>query len=329
MSFGGVDPELLRASLLGGAVGDSPGADIEFRSLGQVRQRFQEGLTELPQHDGNRAAITDDMQMTLFTAEGILDAYQCGIERGIWHPPSSVHLALLRWLETQGHRSHLNWPHPGLITGRRLHARRAPGLTCLSALQSAISIGEPAQNTSKGCGTIMRVAPVALMLAREMVRPAALECSALTHAHPTGQRAAAAWAEMLRAAAEGADLETAAILIAQVYATLIGDETSQAILRALHAPRDGTAETVESLGGGWIAEEALSIALYACIVGKSFEHALQIAVTHSGDSDSTGAIAGNMLGLNYPAQVLAHSWGAAIEVRDLIERIFVDYCRRS
>lgn len=71
-----------------------------------------------------------------------------------------------------------------------------------------------------------------------------------------------------------------------------GDETRSAILRAPEAPRDGAAETVESVGGGWVAEEALSIALHACLCARDFERGLLIAATHGGDSDSTGAIAG-------------------------------------
>ncbi len=321
----GVSPDLLRASLLGGAIGDSLGAEIEFWSLAQIRAQFPDGLTDLPTHDGITGSITDDTQMTLFTAEGILEAYQRGIERGIWHPPSSVHHALLRWLETQGHPSPLTFSHKGLITDPRLHARRAPGLTCLAALQQATRIGAPARNDSKGCGTIMRVAPVALMLPRDMVREAAMECSALTHGHPTGQRAAAAWAELLRAVAEGAKLEATAAAVADDYATLLDDETSVAIKRALDAPRDGRAETVETLGGGWVAEEALSIALHACLAGEGFEPALRIAVTHGGDSDSTGAIAGNMLGLMYPDEVLTHRWTMLVECRDLIEGIVAGF----
>ena len=283
-------------------------------SLDQIRRRFPDGLTDLPPHDGIRGASTDDTQMTLFTAEGILDAYERGILRGIWHPSSSVHHALLRWLVTQGRTSPLTWPHMCLITDRRAHVRRAPGLTCLAALDATKRLGEPVRSNSKGCGTIMRVAPIALMLPRDMVQSAALECSAMTHGHPTGQRAAAAWAELLRAVAEGADLETAAAGIAQDNATLTGDESSIAITLALRAPRDGTAETVETLGGGWVAEGSLSIALYACLAGREFEDALRTAVTHGGNSDSTGAIAGNMLGLMYPDAVLAHPWSAAVEV---------------
>lgn len=321
-----VSQELLRASLLGGAIGDSLGAEIEFWSLAQIRARFPSGIQDLPPHDGIVGAITDDTQMTLFTAEGVLDAYERGIERGIWHPPSSVHYALLRWLETQGGRSiRTSWPHSGLIRDRRMHVRRSPGLTCLSALGAAANIGAPARNDSKGCGTIMRVAPIALMLPRDLVRSSALECSALTHGHPTGHLAAGAWAELLREVAEGKALEAAAKAMMQGSADRIDDETLRAVTAAVRAPRDGQPETVEGLGGGWVAEEALSIAMYACLTGQDFEEALRIAVTHGGDSDSTGAIAGNILGLMYPDQVISHRWAGQIECADLIELIVDNY----
>lgn len=172
----------------------------------------------------------------------------------------------------------------------------------------------------------MRVAPVALMVPRERVRSIAIETSALTHGHPTAQLAAAAWAEMLADVAIGSQLEETATAKAARYERLEGgQETARAIRKALEAPRDGSPETVESLGGGWIAEEALSIALYACLAGKTFDESLQIAVLHGGDSDSTGAVAGNMLGLIDPAAVLHHRWAAIIEGADIIARLVRDY----
>ena len=108
-----------------------------------------------------------------------------------------------------------------------------------------------------------------------------------------------------------------------------GEETARAIRAALDAPRDGRAETVEGLGGGWVAEEALAIALYACLAAPDFEQGLQIAVTHSGDSDSTGAIAGNMLGLLYSEQALSHRWASQVECGDLITRLSRDLCERD
>ena len=318
----------LHSSLIGGAFGDSLGAEIEFLSLDAIRRKFPDGMLDLPPHQGLRGAITDDTQMTLFTAEGLIRAHVRGSLKGICHPPSVVHHALLRWYRTQGGKPRVETDEVGLISEQRLWARRAPGLTCLSSLGAGRNFGALAENDSKGCGTIMRVAPVALMMPRDQVRSIAIETSALTHGHPTGQLAAAAWAEILADVATGANLEEAASRTATEYERLENsDETVRAIRKALDARRDGIPETVESLGGGWTAEEALSIALYACLAGKTFDDALQIAVLHSGDSDSTGAIAGNMMGLIDPLAALQHRWAPVIEGADIICRLARDYLR--
>ena len=320
----------LHACLLGGAIGDSLGAEIEFLSLAQIRQRYPDGITDLPPHMGLHGAITDDTQMTLFTAEGIIRAQVRGILKGICHPPSVIHHALLRWYRTQRGKPQVLTDDFGLINDPRLQVCRAPGNTCLSSLRASGHFGDPARNNSKGCGTIMRVAPAGLMFPRDQVRAMAIETSALTHGHQTGQLAAAAWAEMLADVAAGAMLEDCAVRTADTYAQLTGGaETARAIQAALRAPRDGTGETVESLGGGWTAEEALSIALYACLAGNSFEEALLIAATHSGDSDSTAAIAGNMLGLINPAAVLRHRWAEIVEGADIISQLVRDYRQLS
>lgn len=311
----------IHACLLGGAIGDSLGGDIEFAPLADIRERHFEGM-DLPSDRGVAGAITDDTQMTLFTAEGLIRAAVRYDQRGICHPASVVHHALLRWLVTQGETPSTEVDDTGLIRDRRLHVARAPGLTCLSALCVADRFGQPARNDSKGCGTIMRVAPVAFV-DPSRIRDLALETSALTHGHPTGQEAAAAWALILAAVSRGEALEEAAAEQIDVF----GRETSTAIMCALDAPRDGAAETVESLGGGWIAEEALSIALYAGLCARDFESGLVIAVTHGGDSDSTGAIAGNALGLMFPDQVRAHRWARQVECADLIEQISRDLAR--
>lgn len=319
------DAQRLFAMLIGGATGDALGADIEFQSLRDIRARFPDGLNELPPHDGQVGTITDDTQMTLFTAEGLIRARIRGMEKGICHPPSVVHHALLRWLVTQGDDSRRELCDRGLIADPRLHARRAPGLTCLSSLAASGRFGDVARNDSKGCGTIMRVAPVAFLAPRGAVRETAIETSALTHGHPTGKVAAAAWAEMLVDVMAGAGLEQAARNIAARYADLPDSaETIAAIEAALAAPRDSRAETVETLGGGWVAEEALAIALYACLAAEHYEDGLRIAVTHGGDSDSTGAVAGAMLGLLHTREALAHRWTPRVQGADLVYRLVLD-----
>lgn len=316
----------VHASLIGGAMGDSLGAEIEFRSLAEIRRRFPTGLRDLPPHQGLRGAITDDSQMVLFTFEGITRAMRRYHERRMCHPPSVIHAAYLRWLRTQNGHPRVQTDDAGLIADRRLWAQRAPGMTCLSALEASQRLGQQAANDSKGCGTIMRIAPVGLLIDRPRVRQMALEVAGLTHGHPTGQWAAAAWAKLLADVLAGKDLETAAKELAQKYAAVPeAAETVAAIRAALTAPRDGRPETVEAFGGGWIAEEALAIGLYACLASDDVEEALRIAVTHSGDSDSTGAIAGHMLGIVHPDAVLNHPWAEVVEGADIMRRLVLNF----
>ena len=131
----------LHSCLLGAAIGDSLGAKIEFLSLAEIRRRFPKGVTDLPRHHGLRGAITDDTQMTLFTAEGLIRAYIRGSLKGICHVPSVVHHALLRWHRTQGGAPRAETDTIGLITDQRLWARRAPGNICLSALARSKNFG--------------------------------------------------------------------------------------------------------------------------------------------------------------------------------------------
>lgn len=301
----------IEACLLGGALGDALGERIEFQDADTIVGRYPLGVPFPP----NPAPITDDTQMTLFTAEGITRAL-----RGAGTMTEEVHAALLRWYATQGGRPHVPVTLDGIAQDKRLWYRRAPGMTCMGALGAVKALGQPAENDSKGCGTIMRVAPVAFLRAHEIL-DTSITTSALTHGHHTGQDAAAAWAIILRELLVGTALEEAA---QRALPGPFTQETREAIRNALHAPRDGSVETVHSLGGGWVAEEALAIALYACLCSEDIATALRIAVTHSGDSDTTGAIAGNALGILYPEAVLDHPWAHQVECRDLIQAVSRD-----
>jgi len=266
--------------------------------------------------------------MTLFMAEGLFRAGQKNLD--IDATVVEVHMALLRWFAAQGGILHVGIERGGIEEDARLQVCRAPGSTCISSLREAETLGVVCENDSKGCGTIMRIAPVALVAPRAQVRELAARCSALTHGHATGRLAAAAWAEMLADVIAGLALEQVARRRVKEYASLPeGQETSAAIFVALQASRDATPEIVETLGGGWVAEEALSIALYACLVATDLMHGLQVAVTHSGDSDSTGAIAGNMLAVMFPDQVDARPWVQEVECVDLIDQLALDLSQIS
>jgi ADP-ribosylglycohydrolase len=86
-----------------------------------------------------------------------------------------------------------------------------------------------------------------------------------------------------------------------------------------------SAETVERLGGGWVGEEALAIALYSAQVHPDdLEAAVILAANHSGDTDSTAAIAGNIMGARLGPAAIPDRWLAELELRDVIERLAAD-----
>lgn len=317
-----------RGCLLGGAVGDALGAPVEFMSRDQILARYgDEGISDFDVAYGRRGAITDDTQMTLFTAEGLLRAYHRSVDRGIVSIRDVVGYAYHRWLRTQGERG-LQPPcdSDGWLFGvPELHSRRAPGTTCLSALRSASAPGGFAANDSKGCGAVMRMAPVGLVM-REQSFEVGDEAGWITHGHPSGHLAAGHLAQTIAAVVDGCSLgEALDAADAQLALRPDNEEVRRAVLRARELARAGeSAASVEALGEGWVAEEALAISIYCALVADDFASGVTLAVNHSGDSDSTGAITGNVLGTLLGVDAIPGAWLDQLELRDVIDRLASD-----
>lgn len=315
--------------LLGGASGDALGAPLEFYTLAEITKKFgSHGLREFFPCYERLGAITDDTQMTLFTAEGLIRAAVRYESRGICHPPSVIHSAYLRWLRTQGRSAPRAATEDGwLINVKDLWANRAPGATCISALSATTELGATAMNDSKGCGGVMRVAPIGLLCEPERAFTLAMEAAALTHGHPTSSTSAGVLAYLIAAIKEGDSLQLAVDAAhARLRQCPNHEETLRAIDDACDLAASGTADAsrLERLGGGWIAEEALGIALYCTLVRDSLEEAVILAVNHSGDSDSTGAITGNLAGVLYGEEMIPRRWLADLELRREIETVADD-----
>lgn len=331
----------VRGCLLGGAVGNALGAPLRGLSLADIRRRFgPRGLTDYVETDGRLGTITADTQTALFTSEGLVRAYVRARLKGICHPPSVIHHALLRFAHAQGvklkaHVAHGDgWPDGWLVGEPRLWARRGPGKTSVGALRDADDLGERAANESKGCGAVVRVAPVGLVASahRDAGPPPAfqqgVEVAALTHGHPAATFSAGAFALLIGLLMDGLEMKCAVDAMYAVLAPVPGSGfVTRSLDRALAVAREGgevTAEKIEQLGGGWVAEEALSIAVYAALVAKDFEHGVCLAVNHSGDSDSTGALVGQLLGAAFGADAIPARRLVDLELRDVIERIADD-----
>lgn len=330
--------EVFRGCLLGGAVGDALGASVEFMTRADILQRFgPEGITDYAPAYGGLGTITDDTQMTLFTAEGLLRAWVCESFKGITTYAGITARAYLRWLHTQGERPDSNIdlgsdPPGWLIQQRSLHHRRAPGKTCRSALRAMRTLGEQARNDSKGCGGVMRVAPVGLF-ARSLDESAgnafllASELAGLTHGHPTGKLASGVLAALVLELSGGVALRQALATAKSILETQARhEETLRAIELAEDLSGSGLphAEAIARLGGGWVAEEALAIAIYCALVARDLRHGVILAVNHDGDSDSTGSITGNLLGTMHGSGAIPREWLEPLELRDVITEVADD-----
>ncbi|VAZ90154.1 ADP-ribosyl-[dinitrogen reductase] glycohydrolase [Mycobacterium pseudokansasii] len=341
MSIG--DRKRFRGCLLGGAVGDALGAPVEFHTREQILARFgPEGITAYAPAYGGVGMVTDDTQMTLFTAEGLLRYWVRGRMKGLSTYTGVTANAYLRWLRTQGEApvqhvgigepfgdGHSGW----LYQQRQLHSQRAPGNTCISALRGIRHLGEPAENHSKGCGGVMRVAPVGLFVSRQpdgTLRHAfriGTELAALTHGHPTGSLSAGVFAALIYQLALGIPLAEALPEAKRILVEFADhDETLNAVESAEAAARRGGRrhETVAGLGQGWVADEALAIGVYCALTAESFEDGIVAAVNHDGDSDSTGSIAGNLLGATLGVGAISSDWLEPLELRDVISEIADD-----
>lgn len=163
----------------------------EFLKLSEIKKKFGDsGITDLITGKNRKAEITDDTQMTLFTAEGLLRAATRRHQKGICNITSVVYRAYQRWLITQVHAELKNSElasGSGLLDVKELYARRAPGNSCLSALLSGRqgTVDKPINN-SKACEGVMRVAPAGLFFSKEIAFRIGAEIAALTHGHPSG-----------------------------------------------------------------------------------------------------------------------------------------------
>jgi ADP-ribosylglycohydrolase len=156
------------------------------------------------------------------------------------------------------------------------------------------------------------------------------ELGYLTHGHPSGYLPAACLAMLIGRIIDGNNLNEAIDNTLDILKEHPGaEETTTAVKKAIEFAADPdlphNAETVEKLGEEWVGEEALAIAIYCALVaGNDFDLGIRLAVNHSGDSDSTGAIAGNILGALLGRKAIAERWLSRLELRQVIEQVATD-----
>ena len=341
-----------RGSLVGGAAGDALGYAVEFDRLYEIRLDYGDaGIHDYRLHDDGLAIFSDDTQMTLFTAEGLLAAIADG-KTTVREILPFIRNAYLDWFTTQTSRMGESLEaseSPGLqptqkgarslLSEPRLWARRAPGTTCMSAM-AAVKAGHYVLNDSKGCGGVMRVAPIGIFagahpqqMSVEEAGRLAGRAAEITHLHPLSTLSSMALAMIVarcilssgtisRANLRAIVLDTLDSL-ADIYPANSSDLSylTSLVNNAMTLAMSDVSDTaaIRHLGEGWVAEETLAIAIFSVMRHiDNFEACLVCAVNHDGDSDSTGAVAGNILGAHLGYDAIPQKYKDSLELLPLL-----------
>lgn len=292
--------------LLGVALGDALGFPVENWTLAQIRAQLGPGaLLEPP----DPAQVSDDTLMTMALAEGLLDV---GGDAPVDAIMTAVGQRFIAWR---------NGPDYA----------RGPGRTCTAGVErfaAGIPWAESGLPESKGCGSAMRVAPLGYIYQHdaERLRILAAASSRITHLHPTAVAASVTAAYWVKLALDGTAPES---FIRQTLDFVAGmsDDLDAALLRIGHVMGWGDSDAAirHIAPNGWIVEEVLAVALYSVLRSPDdYAWAVRRAALIDGDSDSTAAIAGGIMGARLGVGGLPADWVARCERRDDLR----DLCRR-
>lgn len=349
----------IRGCLFGGAVGDALGYPVEFLGEDKIFSRYGNGGIQNYELDkeSKKALISDDTQLTLFTANGLLFGDTRGCMRGIrgW-PRSYVSMAYQDWLRTQeapfskdrtqsykDNNKCISW----LLDVPELYSKREPENTCLSALTWQKNVSEyiddyieKPQNDSKGCGGIIRAAPLALNACRleiEKLDKEGAELAAITHGHSLGYTPAAVLTHIIRRIVfpeHEMSLKEIVLEAKETTAKIFQGDKHQKELKniidlavKLSENSDKDLDNIHRIGEGWAAKETLGIAIYCALRHQNnFSDGIIAAVNHKGNSDSTGAVTGSILGALLGYDAIGEKWKKDLELADVILEMAEDLC---
>lgn len=274
----------LEAILRGVALGDSIGYPLEF--IGRPTNADFTGSLK-----ASILRVSDDTQMSMFLAEALF------VTPGDINEEKLTN-AYLRWLKTQDFDPQIEEAKTNLLAFPEMFASRAPGRTCMGSLTRLARTGVRPTNNSKGNGTVMRCLPIAWLAFQELGDFDAIRLSAMdariTHDHPFAAQCSALAATAGYYMLKGADFKPAFEDAMMTVAFRIGlDPYVQSLVtKALSGNRWNGSKL-----GGWVAEEALALAIAANVRSNSFLEVIERASCIVGDSDTVAAIAGGLAAL--------------------------------
>lgn len=323
--------------LLGGATGDALGYFLEKLDLKTIHKRYgSHGLRTvlaLPNH-GNKSVVSDDTQLTIFTADGLLWAAHEGLafDQGLyrsymrWYYTQTervVEPEQEAWMRRQAHE--MAWGYD-LMGDKSLFARRYPRKNSLVTLAAGEFFADrPAPNDCNGSG-VLRSAPVGLYFSADPEKAFAVGCRSgeLTHGNPAAYLTAGTLSAVIAVLTGGGALREA---LADAFRFLQQRPQGIPVLKVLVRAVDeavtdrNPVHSLQKLGLGWRADEALAIAVYCVLKNDSLREAVIMACNHDGDSDTCGAVCGNIAGALYGCRAVPNHWQKNLECLGVLKTI--------
>jgi ADP-ribosylglycohydrolase len=285
--------EQVLGMIYGLALGDALGGPVEFWDLKGIRERYGTGGIQEPP---DPAWFTDDTQMTLAVAEALIAAGREDLG-AIMEALSQEFVTWLRSPEND----------------------RAPGGACLYGarqLEAGVPWWRSGKPNSKGCGAAMRVAPIGYLYQHELpkLRRVAAASALTTHHHPTARLAAVAAAFLVKLALDRFSPEDLLPALELETHNQAGDfdRTLARLESALEM--DSQDAALAHIGDGWVAEEAVLMALYCFLKSPDdFVATIRRGANTQGDSDSIASIAGGLSGAYLGVGALPAAWISRLE----------------
>ena len=262
--------ERFSGCIVGAAAGDALGSPVKTLTRSQIKDLYgKKGILKLsPEKRQKTARISDETQMMLFTAHGILWADAAGLRTGEANCADYVFLALQQWLysQTGGTSSiDLQWILDDNETGfpcdllgiSAFCKKRNPTkqlVQTLAGIKSENDYGRKRRpiNQNKLFDCLPRAIPAGLYFYSEPELAFSVGCdlAAITHSHPTGYLATGCLSAIIAFICKGNTIERSVLNTMKILKEHDGfEECFAALDKALSLLDEETSPLTD--GGAW------------------------------------------------------------------------------
>lgn len=182
-----------------------------------------------------------------------------------------------------------------------------------------------------GNGSLMRILPVALRLARrplDEIAEIATRASRLTHAHPRSCLACSIYCVLASRLLAGETPIEARKQTVDFIQTWVGTPVSELVhfTRALSpdlefVPR----EEIESSG---YVVHTLEAAFWCLLTNRDYRGMVLAAVNLGSDTDTTGCVVGGLAGIHYGINAIPHEWLAVLPRQQELDQLSGEFTAR-